>query len=54
MQADQPLGAGRDVQLELLDQMLAQRRGPAQARLEIDRLVVEVGAAAPADRHQAR
>ena len=35
MQADQALGAGRQIQLELLDQMLAQGLGPAEAGLEI-------------------
>ena len=53
MQPDQPLGAGRKVQLELLDQMLAQGPGPAQARLEVERLVIEIGAAAPAGGRQA-
>ena len=50
MQADQPLGDRRQVDLQLLDQMLAQAPGPAQARLEVEALVVEIGAAAAADR----
>ena len=53
VQPDQPLGTGREVDLELLDQMLAQRLGSAQAGLEIGRRVVEVDAAAATERGQA-
>ena len=54
MQADQALGAGRQIDLQLLDQMLAQGLGPAEAGLEVEPLVVEIGAAAAADRRQRR
>ncbi len=53
MHADDPLGTGRQVDLQLLDQVLAQALGAAQARLEVEPLVVEIVAPAAAARPDA-